>query len=213
MSNIKEIILYNFKASYCETKIELDGKNLLMYGENGSGKSSVYWALYTLLQSSTKTVDEIKKYFEPKNEQNLINTHFIESQSYFDEKKEKIIPDSIGLNSNIKIILENGTEFTLDSRGLTTDKKEVLEFLNKRSDFISHRLLINFYNYRNSKKINLWEVFVRDIFPFINTKEGDGEYTLSDELKDIENNPPFSINGDFLKFQKVHLGKMNTKYV
>ena len=202
MANIKEITLYNFKASYGETKIELDGKNLLMYGENGSGKSSVYWALYTLLQSSTKTVDEIKKYFEPKNEQNLINTHFIESQSYFDEKNEKIIPDSIGLNSNIKIILENGTEFTLDSRGLTTDKKEVLEFLNKRSDFISHRLLINFYNYRNSKKINLWEVFVRDIFPFINTKEGDGEYTLSDELKDIENNPPFSINGDFFKVSK-----------
>ena len=64
MSNIKEIILYNFKASYGETKIELDGKNLLMYGENGSGKSSVYWALYTLLQSSNKSEEEIKKYFE-----------------------------------------------------------------------------------------------------------------------------------------------------
>lgn len=76
MSNIKEITLYNFKASYGETKIELDGKNLLMYGENGSGKSSVYWALYTLLQSSTKEIGETDKYFDFNHEENLINRDF-----------------------------------------------------------------------------------------------------------------------------------------
>ena len=42
--NIKEITLYNFKAFYGENTIKLDGKNLLLYGENGSGKSSIYWA-------------------------------------------------------------------------------------------------------------------------------------------------------------------------
>jgi len=193
MSKIKEIRLYNFKAFYGETKIELEGKNLLMYGENGSGKSSVYWALYTLLQSSNKTEEEIKKYFNPKNEQNLINTHLIESQSYIDEKNEKIVPDSIGLNSNVQIILENSTKFTIDSRGLTTDKPDELEFLNKRSDFISHRLLINFYNYRNSKQINLWEVFVRDIFPFVTIDKDNGDKNLSEELKEIEESLPFSF--------------------
>ncbi|MBA4455105.1 AAA family ATPase, partial [Cylindrospermopsis raciborskii CS-506_B] len=37
--------------------------NLLVYGNNGSGKSSLFWALYTLLQSSTKTDQDIQKYF------------------------------------------------------------------------------------------------------------------------------------------------------
>ena len=68
--NIKEITLYNFKAFYGENTIKLDGKNLLLYGENGSGKSSIYWALYTLLQSSTKNEEDIKKYFEAEHQFN-----------------------------------------------------------------------------------------------------------------------------------------------
>jgi len=36
----------------------------LVYGNNGSGKSSLFWALYTFLQSSIKpNDDEVKKYF------------------------------------------------------------------------------------------------------------------------------------------------------
>ena len=34
--------------------LKIDGKNLLIYGENGSGKSTIYWALYTLLESAFK---------------------------------------------------------------------------------------------------------------------------------------------------------------
>ena len=34
--------------------LKIDGKHMLIYGENGSGKSTIYWALYTLLESSLK---------------------------------------------------------------------------------------------------------------------------------------------------------------
>lgn len=196
MAYIDKIKLYNFKAFHGEETIELENKHLLLYGENGSGKSSIYWALYTVLQSSTKIQTEVQKYFEPQNDQNLINTHHIEDQAYIDENSgEKIYPNSIGLNANVEIYLNDETSFKIDSRGLTLDNTtlDVLQNWNRRCDFISHRLLINFYNYRNSKQINLWEVFVRDMFPFLKTGGGRNEETLAEELNEIENTLPLSF--------------------
>lgn len=45
------ISITNFKAFKDEQTIELNGKNYLLYGDNGSGKSSIFWSLYTLYQS------------------------------------------------------------------------------------------------------------------------------------------------------------------
>ena len=43
MKRIVEINIFNFKAYFYPTTIKLDkGENLLIYGENGSGKSSLY---------------------------------------------------------------------------------------------------------------------------------------------------------------------------
>ena len=63
MQKIKSLTLRNFKffygteTDYPKNKIELEENNLLLYGENGSGKSTVYWALYTFLQSCLKADD------------------------------------------------------------------------------------------------------------------------------------------------------------
>ena len=56
---IKKIEICNFKGFYDETIIELDRncKNLLVYGENGTGKSSLFQALELFLESSTKNLD------------------------------------------------------------------------------------------------------------------------------------------------------------
>ena len=61
---IDKIIIKNFKAFPEEEVIELNGNHLLVYGENGSGKSSVYWALYTLFQAKDKGKDSTEKYFD-----------------------------------------------------------------------------------------------------------------------------------------------------
>lgn len=42
---INNLKLINFKAFRDEANLDLDGKNVLIYGENGSGKSSLYQAL------------------------------------------------------------------------------------------------------------------------------------------------------------------------
>ena len=51
---ITGIELKNFRAFYGTYQINLHkaGKNLLVYGENGSGKSSLYLALKLFLESS-----------------------------------------------------------------------------------------------------------------------------------------------------------------
>ena len=54
MAAISKITIDGFKAFPDNFTLELEGKNLLMYGENGSGKSSIYYALHSLLQSQCK---------------------------------------------------------------------------------------------------------------------------------------------------------------
>ena len=203
--NIKEITLYNFKAFYGENTIKLDGKNLLLYGENGSGKSSIYWALYTLLQSSTKNEEDIKKYFEPSGDEHLVNLNFTEPKVTIDPNDNaRLYPIAESLRDDVKIevILEDDTYFRLDCDGITTTNIDLLKGINRNSDFISHRLLINFYNFRNSKKINLWEVFVRDIFPFLKSDGGHSDKTLSEALKDLENNQPFIFRDPYFKLSR-----------
>ena len=74
MQKINKLTHKNFKFFYDEFPLKFERKNVLIYGENGSGKSSIYWALYTFLQSVFKNdVSQIKKYFDQKHDQNLVN--------------------------------------------------------------------------------------------------------------------------------------------
>jgi energy-coupling factor transporter ATP-binding protein EcfA2 len=55
---IKTIEIHNYKAFYGDKNvIDVDRKNLFIYGENGSGKSSLYYALKDFFQSSMETID------------------------------------------------------------------------------------------------------------------------------------------------------------
>lgn len=56
MKKITKIRIDNYKAYVKEQTIDLpNGKNLLLYGENGSGKSSLYQALYHFLRTSVES--------------------------------------------------------------------------------------------------------------------------------------------------------------
>lgn len=200
MGAISKIRLHNFKAFYTGSEpeeLDLEGKNLLLYGENGSGKSSIYWALYTLFQSETKNNDEIAKYFTPIHDEQLINYNYLTARADFeiDEETGNILnPTDIGKNSEIEVILEDGVVLKLNKEGSQESEKDKIRNLHRRSDFITHRLLVNFYNFRNSKQINLWEVFVRDFFPFLQMSKGKSDVTLWQKLKEIENDLPFNID-------------------
>ena len=80
---IEDIQIRNFKYAHDLFSIHVGQKNMLLYGENGCGKSTIYWALYTLYQSYFKE-DElaVAKYFDESNDQNLLNRYECVSTPY-----------------------------------------------------------------------------------------------------------------------------------
>ena len=86
MQKISKLRLKNFKFFYGDVELDFDRQNILFYGENGSGKSSIYWALYTFLQSVFKTSNlQIAKYFDDRHEQNLVNRFAPDGEESFIE--------------------------------------------------------------------------------------------------------------------------------
>ncbi|MCO6468677.1 MAG: AAA family ATPase [Bacteroidota bacterium] len=61
---IKKVEIRDYKVFYGLNEFNVEGKNLFIYGENRSGKSTIYRALYTLLESAFKKNEfEVEKYF------------------------------------------------------------------------------------------------------------------------------------------------------
>ncbi|GIT99711.1 hypothetical protein TSL6_02180 [Sulfurovum sp. TSL6] len=152
---INKLLLQDFKFFLGKNELEFGGENVLIYGENGSGKSSIYWALYTFLQSSIKEDHEIKKYFDAGDPQNLIN-RYAESP---DPKIELELID----NEKRKTVYTISNDLINTNRGDDTQIKEA----NLASDFINYRLLSRIYDFRNSEDIDLFKVFEQEILDYI----------------------------------------------
>jgi len=69
---ITDIYIKNYRAFYGEHHICLDkeGKNLMVYGENGSGKSSLFTALQDFLKSSVGKIEVEENIFVPASQKN-----------------------------------------------------------------------------------------------------------------------------------------------
>ncbi|MFR9542343.1 MAG: AAA family ATPase [Rikenellaceae bacterium] len=71
MYKIDEVKLTNFKFFHGDKVISLKRKHAIIYGENGSGKSSIYWGLHCFLHSTLKhDIESVQKYFNPLSETN-----------------------------------------------------------------------------------------------------------------------------------------------
>ena len=151
MPAINRIHLCGFKAFPNDFELQLEGKNLLMYGENGSGKSSIYYALHCMFQAPLKP-DAGKKYFDPASEQHLKNLNNLDADS-------KIWIDFDGRHPFIYNIDKEGYQFTL-----LGGKHPLPAQIN--GCFVNHQFLFHFFNFRNSQRINLFPVFIKDILPF-----------------------------------------------
>lgn len=162
---IKSITFKNFKFFYGTTEsidsnqIVLDRKNLLLYGENGSGKSSIYWGIYTILQSCLKQSDEdIYKYFKSEQSQNLRNR--------FAQNSE---------DSGIIIHFENSRQIPnirqISNRLINTKDDDFIRKTLNSSDFINYKYLSKTYDFRNSEDIDLFPLFQKELFMFIDLGE------------------------------------------
>ena len=134
MVKIDKIELQNFRFFTDKKILEFESKNILIYGENGSGKSSVFKALEFL----TKTdIDEIE---------------FVNNQNIFDRESDMFLEFEFSNNETLRIDIDH---LSLDNQYPFIEKlsisKPILDYKSL--------LQIHYKTDTNDKDINLYLLF------------------------------------------------------
>lgn len=160
MSKISQITLSNFKFFGKEEVINIKD-HLLLYGENGSGKSSLFWGIYTLLEASFKQPIETDKYFQPfgTNDESLVNIYAT--------KKICPITNKEHCDSCIKIKSDNNTEYVLSLLDSTICGNTNAQESRKATDFINYQSIFKFQDFKNSETPDLYEIFNYSVLPYV----------------------------------------------
>ncbi len=155
-SRLHKIEIRNFKA-FREFTLNLEGRHLLIYGDNGAGKSSLYWALYTFLQSARKPTKEVEKYFTPGGSECLLNIH--------EQKEVTPRPGEIALTFRDTTTNADST-LKITKNDHETQKYPLVEKGDLASDFVTYRFFFGFSDFKNSDDFNIWRLFEEEILPF-----------------------------------------------
>ena len=178
-SRLHHIAITNFKA-FRDFQLNLEGRHLLVYGASGAGKSSLYWALYTFLQSARKPKNGVAKYFDPANLQHLLNIH---------EQKEAVPkPGEIALTLR-DTVTRNDTTYRISQSDHGTFNQPAILKGDLASDFITYRFFFGFSHFRNSEKFDLWPLFEKEILPFCVSISGQSPYDMWQKIKSGDPNP------------------------
>lgn len=173
---ITDIEIKNFRAFPQIYHINLHnaGKNLLVYGENGSGKSSLYLALKYFLESSV-----------PENSEDNRNRAFETHQNIFTEDP-----------GHIKLHFLSDLQREKDTYEWSRDVKETTDALiietSKAKGFLDYKsLLETHYLHRENETVNLFNLLVKTLLA--NTINPVTERTLAEDWNVIQ--PPFPRRG------------------
>ena len=185
-SVLQRIEIRNFKA-FRDFALDLNGRHLLVYGANGSGKSSLYWALYTFLQSGRRSAADVSKYFDPSNTQNLLNLH--------EQAIENPASGEIALTLHNKVA-NVSTPYRISFNEHGTNQRPLIVKGDMASDFITYRFFFGFSHFRNSQDFNVWPLFEKEFLPFcISSRFSAGEFENKWEDLQNENPNPYSYRG------------------
>ena len=160
MYRIKNIKLMNFKFFYGEENLKLDKKHTLIYGENGSGKSSIYWALHCFLHSTLKpNAASVQKYFLPisRNDESIKNRYAQDT-----EKSGVSITlehDDFSRYANINAEISDSV--------VNTQTSPEIKLMTLSSELINYKVIYNMYLATNKSTIKLFSYFEKNLMEFI----------------------------------------------
>lgn len=175
-AGIKSLRIKEFKGFADEITINFtsQAKNIAIYGENGSGKTSIMEALKLLFDSATNK-------FELDNYKNIFKNEAIDITI---ERKDGL---TVSLKTkNEKQEDERGNEKEVvitDPEGYPANDKTYLETLSKSTSVLSYRYLMKIYDMKTDE--DFYDLFVRKIMAYYLIPPRK-EKTLIQELDELE---------------------------
>jgi len=147
---IKTIEVNNYKAFYGKYKINVGGKNLFIYGENGSGKSSLYYALKDFFQSSIENIDL-----------NRVENIFIKDNN----KGKCYIKISFSIKNTFGIRKQSTKEFEFATTSKNTDSSEdtSIRDANKLKSFLTYKHLLDIHHLKKGQQIDLFNLLIKGV--------------------------------------------------
>lgn len=167
---IKKIEINNFKAFYKKHTINVDGKNLFIYGENGSGKSSLYYALKDFFQSSRETIDfnELENIFLTKSEQ---------GKGYI---KVTFNPDKDGH------AVDKEYEFGAKNKDTYSAADTSIRDAIGLKSFLTYKHLLGIHNIKKGGQIDLFDLLVKGVLKHFKSAAITGAKELGELWQDVE---------------------------
>lgn len=146
MKRISKIVIKNYRAYFDEITFDLPkGENMLIYGENGSGKSSLYRGLNAFVQSFVTDVSYVKNRFANNRNGNIS----IAFKEYSSEAKNFIGEDTFDYTLN-----DNGNKQTCEASFLLSAAMT--------RGFMDYKDLLKVYLH-DTNNPNLFSLFVTNI--------------------------------------------------
>ncbi len=142
---ITDIHIKNYRAFYGEHHICLDrdGKNLMVYGENGSGKSSLFTALQDFLKSSVGKIDVEENIFVPASQKNTASI-------------------KVDIKESPETSKTTSFELILTDKEIISSDKTLIADANKIKGFFDYRSLLKTH-LGHKEKVDLFELLIGKI--------------------------------------------------
>lgn len=150
MKRITALEISNYRAFYNRYTIDLqNGENLLIYGENGSGKSSFFKSISNFLSSSQNISFPYVKHYN-NAEEGLLSFTFNEID---------------GISN--QVVSQFGEVINFGSDVVTTDTEQFLKTAELTKGFLDYKVLLKIYNHEHGQP-NLFELIIETLlFNFI----------------------------------------------
>lgn len=175
-AGIKSLTIKGFKGFGNEITINFtqQAKNLVIYGENGSGKTSIMEALKVLFDSSVNKI-ELEKY------KNIFSENGIGISIKTVDEKEIRLKTKVEKRKDER---DNERDILVTSpEGYDSDTKMYLEAIAKSTTILGYRELMKIYDIKTDE--DFYELFVRKIMAYYLIPPRK-EKTLIQELEELE---------------------------
>lgn len=169
---IQKITINKYKAFTKEETILIGGSNVFIYGENGSGKSSFYYALKDFFQSSVENVQMA-------------------------DLRNFTLTDG-GTDCSIRVEFDGTITRTLNETTKDTNTTEIID-ANRLKSFLTYKHLLGVHNVKISDKINVFELIVNGVLKHFKSNTITGNIELGKLWNDTltEHNKEYGSGQEF----------------